>query len=309
MNTTAQNRKPEIAVILFAKNEGQHIATVIEELKDFLKELPPSELFIYDDSSDNTSQIAEKLGAIPLKGLNVGLGWAYYTALQSLSFEGKFQTFITLDADGQTEFSELPVFYKEFQKGYDLITGSRFLNQNSFAYKYPKINFLGAKILSYLITIATFQKFTDSHGGMRIMTSRTAEHQKFLGTHSYVQETLIEAVRRGFLVKEIPCFWRARSHGKSRVVSSYIRYARRMGGPLFIQARLHWAFLGCLTGFLLQKPFIFAISLSAFGMIELWKKLKFKKNQKQLKYYTQQLTKKNHYFVPSNKSIQENNAK
>ena len=158
-----------------------------------------------------------------------------------------------MDADGQTELSELPVFYKEFQKGYDLITGSRFLNKNSFAYKYPKINFLGAKILSYLITIATFQKFTDSHGGMRIMTSRTAETSKFLGTHSYVQETLIETVRRGFLVKEIPCFWRARSHGKSRVVSSYIRYARRMGGPLFIQARLHWIVLiaGCLAGLFL----------------------------------------------------------
>ena len=305
MNTKKQTGKPEIAVILFAKNEGQHIARVIEELKGFLKELPPSELFIYDDSSDDTSKIAEKLGVTPLKGFHKGLGWAYYTALQSLSFEGKFQIFITLDADGQTELSELPVFYKEFQKGYDLVVGSRFLNKNSFAYKYPKINFFGAKMLCWLITIATFQKFTDSHGGMRIMTSRTAETSKFLGTHSYVQESLIEAMRRGFLVKEIPCFWRERSHGKSRVVSSYIRYARRMGGPLFIQAKLHWVFLiaGSLVGFFLQKPFAFTVLLLIFGAVELWKILKFSKNQKQLKYYGQQLTEKRDFPVPSEESI------
>ena len=137
------------------------------------------------------------------------------------------------------------------------------------------------------------------------MTSRTAENPRFLGTHSYVQESLIEAMRRGFLVKEIPCFWRERSHGKSRVVSSYIRYARRMGGPLFIQAKLHWVFLiaGSLVGFFLQKPFIFAILLLTFGAVELWKFLKFSKNQKQLKYYVQQLTEKRNFPVSSEKSI------
>ena len=157
MNSKKQNGKPEIAVILFAKNEGQHIVKVIEELKGFLKELPPSKLFIYDDSSDDTSKIAEKLEVTPLKGFNKGLGWAYYTALQSLSFEGKFQTFITLDADGQTELSELPVFYKEFQKGYDLVVGSRFLNKNSFAYKYPKINFLEQKCFAGLSLLPHFK--------------------------------------------------------------------------------------------------------------------------------------------------------
>lgn len=294
MNIEEQKRKTEIAVILFAKNEEQHIVKVIQELKLFLKELPSSELFIYDDSFDNTSKIAEKLGVTPLKGFNLGLGLAYYTALQSLSLKDRFQTFITLDADGQTDFRELPVFYKEFQRGYDLVIGSRFLRKKSFAYQYPRINFFGVKILSFLITIATFKKFTDSHGGMRIMTSRTAKNPRFLGSHSYVQETLIEAVRKGFFVKEIPCYWQQRAYGKSRVVNSYIQYALKMGGPLFVQARLHWIFgiAGCLTGFFLEKPLIVFFFLLLFGFIELWKSLKFTKNRKQLKYYVNQLAEK-----------------
>ena len=290
--------KPKIAVILFAKNEEKHIAKVIKELKHFLESLPPARLFIYDDSSDNTSEIAEELGVIPLRGFNRGLGWAYYTALQSLSNTGKFQTFITLDADDQTNFSELSVFYKEFKKGYDLVVGSRFLKRKSFCYKYPKINFLGVKTLSFLITLSTLQKFTDSHGGLRIMTSQATENPKFLGTHSYVQETLINAVRRNLRVKEIPCIWRERAHGKSRVVNSYIRYARKMTGPLFVRAGLHWPVMlsGCLIGFFLQKPFVFTLFFSIGILIELWKILKFLKNKKKLTYYAHKLIKKNRIF-------------
>lgn len=290
--------KPKIAVILFAKNEERHIVEVIKELKLTLRALPPSRLFIYDDSSDNTAEIAEELGLIPLKGFNRGLGWAYYTALQSLSNTGKFQTFITLDSDGQTDFRELSVFYKEFKKGYDLVVGSRFIKSNSFTYKYPKINFFGAKALSFLITLSTLQKFTDSHGGLRIMTSRVAENPKFLGTHSYVQETLIGAVRRGLKVKEIPCSWRARNHGKSRVVNSYIRYARKMAGPLFVRAGLHWPVMlsGCLIGFFLQKPFLFTISFTTGILIELWKILKFIKHRKKLVHYAKRLIRKNRIF-------------
>ena len=293
MNTEEKRkRKPEIAVILFAKNEAQHITKVIEDLKRYLKELPPSEIFIYDDSSDDTLKIAEREGVIPLKGFNVGLGLAYYTALQSLSSTNRFKIFITLDADGQTNLKELPVFYREFQRGYDLVVGSRFLKKESFAYKYPRINFFGVKILSFLITLATFQRFTDSHGGMRIMTSRVAGNPRFLGSHSYVQETIIESVKRGFFVKEIPCYWQQRIYGRSRVVDSYIQYALKMGGPLFVQARFHWVFgiAVCLTGFLLEKPLTLFVFLLLFGLAEFWKKLQFIKNRKQLGYYVNRLT-------------------
>ena len=300
MNTEEQKRRPKIAMILFAKNEEQHITKVIEQLKPFLKELPPSELFIYDDSTDSTLEIAKKLGAIPLKGFKLGLGWAYYTALQSLSFEGGFHTFITLDADGQTHFQELPVFYNELQKGYDLVVGSRFINKNSFSYSYPKINFFGVKIFSFLITIATLQKFTDSHGGMRIMTSKIVKNLRFLGSHSYVQETLIEAVRRGFMVREIPCFWQRRVYGKSRVVDSYVQYALKMGGPLFVRARLHWPVMviGSLIGFFSQKLFVFSAFLLFFVIVEFWKRLKFVKNRKQIKYYVSQLMKQKGFSCP-----------
>ena len=303
-----QSERLKIAVILFTKDEENHITEVITELKHFLQELPPSKLFIYDDSSDNTGKIAENLGVTTLKGFKIGLGWAYYTALKSLSATGKFQTVITLDGDGQTNLSELPSFYKEFKKGYDLVVGSRFLKKGSFAYQYPKINFFGAKALSFLITFSTFQKFTDSHGGMRIMTSQAAENPRFIGTHSYVQETLIEAVKKDCKVREIPCFWRKRNYEKSRVVNSYLQYARKMGLPLFVRTRLYWPviLLGCLTGFFLQKPFLFMAFFLAGIFMETWKTLKFSKNRKQLDFYANQLIKKNNLSTFSGESDDKN---
>lgn len=47
---------------------------------------------------------------------------------------------------------------------------------------------------------------------------------EILGTHTYVQETIIDAVEKGHRVVEIPSDWRQRSSGESRVVRSIPKY-------------------------------------------------------------------------------------
>jgi hypothetical protein len=45
-----------------------------------------------------------------------------------------------------------------------------------------------------------------------------------LGSHTYVQETIIDAAEKGFRIVELASVWQPRLHGKSRVVSSIPRY-------------------------------------------------------------------------------------
>ena len=45
-----------------------------------------------------------------------------------------------------------------------------------------------------------------------------------LGSHTYVQETIIDAAEKGFRIVELPSAWRVREHGKSRVVGSIPKY-------------------------------------------------------------------------------------
>ena len=272
------------AILLLTKNEEQTIAKLIDELKFILKQTPGfnAKLFLCDDSIDQTAEIAKARGFEILKGKGKGLGWSYYFSLYSLS-KYKFDTLITIDGDGQTDLSELPRFYKELENGYDMIVGSRFLKKNSISYAYSKSNFLGVKVLSFILTISTLQKFTDSHGGLRIIRSSVAKNLKFLGVHSYVQETIITAKEQGFKIKELPSKWNQRAYGESRVVRSKFKYIKTMALPLLLRMRIHW--LGVIIGLVLVivlRDILYIWFIAFFVLMEIYKNWTFQKNKNQI---------------------------
>lgn len=286
------------AIILFAKNEEKIIGKVIDDLKDVLKSVPnlKAKLFLCSDSTDKTEEIAKHKGLEIIPGSGKGLGWSYYLALYFLTHlkeksannknqtEKNFHSIITIDGDGQTDLSELPYFYEEFKRGFHLVVGSRFLKKNSISYNYSITNLLGVKILSFVLTSSTLRKFTDSHGGLRVMSASVAKSVNFLGGHSYVQETIIDAASGGFKIKEIPSKWNERLHGESRVVQSKLKYMKYMAFPLLIRMRIHW--LGILAGssaFVLSGEVLFIFFVAGCMVIELYKLWTFKRNKKKLK--------------------------
>ena len=273
------------AIVLFAKNEEKIIGRVIDELHCVLTQIPElrAKLFLCNDSTDRTGDIARGRGVEMIKGMGKGLGWSYYFALYFLS-KRNFSSIITIDGDGQTDLSELPQFYEEFKRGSDLVVGSRFLKKSSISYNYSKINFLGVQILSSIITVSTFQKFTDSHGGLRLMRSSVAKDFNFLAGHSYVQETIIDSVARGFQVKELPSKWNKRAYGESRVVQSRLKYMKAMAGPLLLRMRIHW--LGALFGLALlifSQNIFYVWLIACCALIEIYKLWIFKQNNLQIK--------------------------
>ena len=278
------------AILLLTKNEENTIGKLIDEIHSVLKNLPEinARLFLCDDSTDQTADIARRKGVEIIKGKGCGLGWSYYFALYTLSRLDVFENIITIDGDGQTDLSELPLFYKELSKGYNLIVGSRFLEEESISYPYARINFLGVKLLSWIITLSTFQRFTDSHGGLRVMKSSVAKKLKFLGTHSYVQETIITAKEQGFKIKELPSKWNRRMFGESRVVHSKWKYLKNMIGPLFLRMRLHYLFLVLALFLYVLFYNIFYMSLYMgltvlFILAEVYKTRIYQKNSKEIK--------------------------
>ena len=109
----------------------------------------------------------------------------------------------------------------------------------------------------------------------------------FLGGHSYVQETIIDAAARGFKIKEIPSNWNKRLHGESRVVHSRLKYIRAMTWPLLVRMRIHW--LGavvCLISFVTSQKILYAWLAGFCVLVELYKLWTFKKNKRQIKKWT-----------------------
>jgi len=114
----------KILVLLPAYNESAHIAAVIAEASTHLPVL-----VVDDGSKDGTADIAQKNGALVIRQVNQGKGKALRVGFQ-YALEHGFDAVITLDADGQHDASEIPLFIqKHSAEGSDLVIGQRQFDQ------------------------------------------------------------------------------------------------------------------------------------------------------------------------------------
>ncbi len=232
----------KICFVLPAKNEEATIAKVINKIIEVSKKFDtkPVKIIVSSDSSDKTDEICKSFSNVKLvNGKNIGLGYAMYTGLkEAANLETDF--ICSIDSDGQVDLDEINIFYEEILKGEDqLILGSRFLKKDLIKYNYKFLNNFGTKLLRFMINYKTKLKITDSHGGIRIMKCDVAKKLKIIGDHTYVQETIIDAVENGYKVREIASKWLQRESGESKVVRSKIRYIFNVFPVLFIRCNLH----------------------------------------------------------------------
>lgn len=214
-------------VVIPTKNEEKSIVDVIGEIRAAFEPLDYDriEIVIADDSHDSTRVKAREAGAHIVIGGGIGLGAAMYRGLkEALRFEP--DVVLAIDGDGQTDArTEIPKFLAPVANGEaDLVLGSRFQERDLVHYDYHWVNRMGTRILTWILKRRTGLHLTDSHGGIRAMRPEVIKELEMIGTHTYVQETIIDAVEKGFRVVELPSAWRVRQHGKSRVVGSIPKY-------------------------------------------------------------------------------------
>jgi len=215
-----------VCVVIPSKNEEKSIAKVVRAVREAFdpEEFAEADIIVVDDSTDGTRRAAREAGAEVLIGGGRGLGSAMFDGLKAAA-ERQPDFIVSIDGDGQADASEIPRFVQPLADDEaDLVLGSRFRRPGSVEYRYKFINRLGTRVLSWMLRRLTGLRLTDSHGGIRAMRPAVAEELEMLGTHTYVQETIIDAAEKGFRIKEIPTVWKKREHGGSRVVSNIPRY-------------------------------------------------------------------------------------
>lgn len=218
---------PRACVVVPTKNEAASIASVVEEVrKGFVgSRYDDVVVIVVDDSTDSTRIRALEAGALVVRGDGDGLGAAMFKGLRAALLQDP-DVIMAVDGDGQADAaSEIPRFLEPIDKGEaDFVLGSRFMEEGLVDYHYKSVNRFGTRVLSGMLRAQTGLDLTDSHGGIRAMRPAVAASLEMLGTHTYVQETIIDAAEKGFRIVEIPSAWRKREHGKSRVVGSIPKY-------------------------------------------------------------------------------------
>lgn len=249
-----------LAFVLPTKNEQATVGDTVAGLQDLCRRHGwQCEVVVADDSDDETASISRRLGAHVVDGGRAGLGQAMARGL-SAALGLSPHWVISMDADGQVDLEEIPVFLSLAQaQNADVVISSRFLSRTSFDYPYPLVNWIGNRILVGILRIATGRGFTDSHGGIRIMRPEAIRGLRLIGRHTYVQETLIQMHRRGNKIIEVPSRWKPRLNGDSRVLHSIFRYAYRTSPALL--CHLRFPLVAALGGSFLALEAIFLRAL------------------------------------------------
>lgn len=263
-------RSWRIALVLPSKDEEATLAEVVAEIRAGFAAAGLAEpiLIAADDSRDGTRRLARGLGVRVVNGEGKGLGYAMRKGLKAaLSFAPDIV--MSMDSDGQSDPREVLRFLEPLARGEaDMVIGSRFLEPGLIRYRYPRINRFGIVVLTSMLRRVTGLPLTDSHGGLRAMRPEVVRNQEIIGTHTYVQETIIDALRKGYRIREVPSVWRPRRSGRSRVVGSISRYVMYTLPVLVIRCGQHvrWpyriAFVASVTavaifaGILWQSGFV-----------------------------------------------------
>jgi len=216
----------KVTFVIPTKNEEKTIDKIIREIKLICEKsnINIHEIIITDDSTDNTRKIASENGAKVIVGGGKGLGSAMLKGLK-IAAKNNPDVIISIDADGQVDLNEINIFLKTFiEEDVDLVLGSRFKEKGLIDYSYPMLNRFGTLVLSLILRRFTKLELTDSHGGIRAMSPHVVNELELIGTHTYVQESIIDARENGFNILEIPSRWLKREHGESRVVLSIPKY-------------------------------------------------------------------------------------
>jgi len=233
-----------ICVVIPTRNEAEVIGGVVESI---IKGVANSEIKSYkleiivvDDSSDETRTVAQSMGCTVIFGGGQGLGAAMYKGLK-FAVKRNPDLILAVDGDGQADAqNEIPKFIEEIVvTGADLVVGSRFREKGLIGYPYRWRNRFGIWILSWILRSFTSLELSDSHGGLRAMVPKVAAELEMIGTHTYVQETIIDAAEKGFRIVEVPTSWRIRRIGKSRVVGSIPAYILHTLPVLFLRSSSH----------------------------------------------------------------------
>jgi glycosyltransferase involved in cell wall biosynthesis len=223
----------EVSIVMPCLNEAEALAACIREASSALAELGViGEVVIVDNgSSDGSPDIALAAGARVIHEPDRGYGNACRRGLTEAA--GRFV--VMGDADGSYDFTDLPLFIGPLQNGADMVMGNR-LNATMEAGAMPWLHRrVGNPVLTATMNLLFGSDIEDSHCGLRSIKKSTLDSLNLTTTGmEFASEFLIEAIRFGVKIEQVPIRYRRRHGGqpKLRTFRDGFRHLRLMLGKL-----------------------------------------------------------------------------
>ena len=205
--------KPNLSIIIPAKDEEESLDLLCDEISTTLKNLNKSyEIIIIDDGSkDHTFEIAKK---IKLKNSNIKIIQLRGNFGKSIALQVGFDIAIgdiifTMDADMQDNPKEIPVFLNKIEEGYDMVSGWKKKRLD------PSITkVIPSRIINFLTRLLTRVQIHDTNCGFKAYKREVIQNLNLYGElYRFIP---ILAAKQNFKVTEVVVEHRVRKFGKTK---------------------------------------------------------------------------------------------
>jgi len=176
---TFHPRRTRYCVIIGVFNEGKRFTLQLERLAGASCR---ADIIIADgcstDGATASQQIAGQVHALVVDRRRLGLSAQYQTAIAYALSQG-YEGVIMVDGNGKDGMEGVNCFITEFDRGADLIQGSRFLPGGSCR-NTPLLRWICIRmIFSPLMSLASGFRYTDAINGFKGVSRKLLEHQDF----------------------------------------------------------------------------------------------------------------------------------
>jgi glycosyltransferase involved in cell wall biosynthesis len=200
MSASLESVASRTGVVIPAFNAARHIEEVVRETSKYI---PLSRIIVVDDgSADATRERAARSGAVVLgHPVNRGKGVALHTGLLA-AFDMGLDYAITMDADGQHDPREIPLFLqKELDTGADIIVGNRMADRKDM----PGDRVFANRATSWFVSLRSRVHIPDSQNGYRLIKTSLYKTLKIKAArYAAESEVLIRAAKRGAKIDWVP---------------------------------------------------------------------------------------------------------
>jgi glycosyltransferase involved in cell wall biosynthesis len=242
----------KLVVVLPAYNAAQTLQSTYNEIPmDIVDEV----VLVDDASSDNTTELARKLGInhIIRHEKNQGYGGNQKTCYRK-ALELEADIVIMLHPDYQYTPQLIPAMASMIASGlYDMVLGSRILGKGALKGGMPIYKYIANRLLTLVQNILINEKLSEYHTGYRAYNRTILETVAFeLNSDDFVfdNEFISQTVFAGFKIGEVSCPTKYFDEASSINFSRSVKYGL---GVLRVSVQHFLARLGLLKVAIYQK--------------------------------------------------------
>ncbi len=205
----------KILVLLPCYNEELTLAKVID---DFRHELPEAEIVVFDNgSTDKSVSIARQKQATVYLEKKRGKGNVIKSAFDTLEAD----IYVMVDSDDTYPANEVKKLLQPVIDGeVDMTVGTRL--ENATKKQLRRLHKFGNKLILFILNTVFRAKFKDILSGYRVMNRKFVKSIPLLSDGFEIEtEITLQALERGFQVKEIPISYRERPAGSFSKIETF----------------------------------------------------------------------------------------